>query len=131
MSEYYERRKNMQLNPNIIRGILLTVEETCTFNIPLEYIKDRFESEYLAEYSHEEIIYHIHQCEKSNLVDNVHYYDGGTTVLIRDLTPQGHEFLANIRNDSIWKRTLLKASDASLPILLEIAKNIATKHFLG
>lgn len=121
----------MKLNPDCIRGILLTIEEKCDFDTPWEYEKDNFESEYLAEYSHQEIIYHISQASQSGLIQGVHYYDGGATTLICDLTPAGHEFLANVRNDSIWKKVMSKAADASLPILFEVAKKAAMAYFLG
>ena len=121
----------MKLNPDIIRGILLTVEENCDFDNAWEYQRDTFISDYLAELSHDEIIYHIRQCDKSNLIDGVHYYDGGKDIIICDLTPAGHEFLANIRNESIWKTTIQKGAGASLPVLMELAKDIALKHFLG
>ena len=121
----------MKLNPDIIRNVLLTIEEKCDFYTNWEYQKDTYESIYLAELTHEEIVYHIRQCEKFNLIEEVHYYDGGTTIIICDLTPAGHEFLANTRNISVWKATLQKGVGASLPILLEIAKDIALKHFLG
>lgn len=121
----------MRLNPDCIRSILLTVEDKCDFDTPWEYNRDNFESEYLAEYSHKEILYHIKQAEESGLLQGVHYYDGGDDVIICDLTPTGHEFLANIRSDSIWKKVISKASGASLPILLEVAKEAALKHFLG
>ena len=101
----------MKLNPDCIRGILLTVEEKCNFDTPWEYDRDTFESEYLAEFSHEEIVYHIKQASVSGLIENVHYYDGGATVLIGDLTPLGHEFLANIRAKSLWNKVKSKATD--------------------
>ena len=121
----------MKLNPDCIRGILLTVEEKCNFDTPWEYDRDTFESEYLAEFSHEEIVYHIKQASISGLIENVHYYDGGATVLIGDLTPLGHEFLANIRAKSLWNKVKSKATDASLSILMELAKRAATDYFLG
>ena len=121
----------MKLNPNIVRSILLTVEETCDFNTVWEYKKCIHESPHLVELTHEEIVYHIRQCEKSQLIDGVRYYDGGANIIICDLTPAGHEFLANIRNDSIWKTTIQKGAGASLPILLELAKDLALKYFLG
>lgn len=121
----------MKLNPDCIRGILLTVEEKCDFDTPWEYKRNNFESEHLAEYSHAEIIYHIKQAENSALIENVHYYDGGADVIICDLTPAGHEFLANTRTESLWKKVTVKAAGASLPILLEIAKETAMNHFLG
>ncbi len=49
----------MKLNPDCIRGILLTVEEKWDYDAAWDYVRNEFESEYLAEYSHEEIIYHI------------------------------------------------------------------------
>ena len=63
--------------------------------------------------------------------ETVHYYDGGATVLIGDLTPLGHEFLANIRAKSLWNKVKSKATDASLSILMELAKRAATDYFLG
>lgn len=120
----------MKLNPEIIRSILLTIEDRCDFDTVWEYRKDFYDSEYLAELSHQEIVYHIRQCESSGLINGVHYYDGGTNILICDLTPAGHEFIANTRNESVWKKTLARASEASLPILLEVAKDAALNHFL-
>ena len=38
----------MNLDPNCIRGLLLTVEEKCDFNNAWEYQRDSFESEYLS-----------------------------------------------------------------------------------
>lgn len=121
----------MKLNPDCIRGLLLTIEEKCDFDTPWEYVRDNFESKYLAEYSHKEILYHIRQSEEAGLIQNVHYYDGGNDVLICDLTPAGHEFLSNIRTDTVWKKVTSKAAGASLPIIFEVAKEAAMKYFLG
>lgn len=121
----------MKLNPDIVRGILLTVEDKCDFNNTWTYERDNFESVYLAELTHDEIIYHISQCQKAGLVDFVEYYDMGDSAEIDDLSPAGHEFLANIRTESVWKQVLSKAPGASLPILLEVAKDAAMKYFLG
>ena len=76
-------------------------------------------------------MYHINQAEKSDLIYGVEYFECGSDIYISDLTPKGHEFLANIRNDTVWKKVLSKASNASLPIILEVAKDAAKKHFLG
>lgn len=120
----------MRLNPNCIRDILITVEENSDFYHMTEYkIEEPFKT--LSDYSHEEIIYHIMQCQKSGLIDDVHYYDGGNHTDIRDLSPRGHEFLANIRNDSVWKKVISKGAGASLPVIIELAKEAAIKYFLG
>ena len=121
----------MKLNINCIRDILLTVEKNCDFETPWEYQEDSSDSEFLSNYSHEEIVYHISQAEKSDLIDGVDYFECGSDIYISDLTPKGHEFLANIRNDTVWKKVLSKASGASLPIIIEVAKEAAKKYFLG
>lgn len=120
----------MKLNPDCLRGLLLTAEENCTSSHSWIYSSEAAQTLYLAEYDHEEILYHINQADKSGLILNVHYYDGGNTVIVSDLSPAGHEFLANIRNDSVWKKVLNKASEASLPITYEVAKRLATNYFL-
>lgn len=120
----------MKLNPNCIRAILITVEEQSGFFRQTHYkIEEPFES--LKSYSHEEILYHIRQCEKSGLIEDVHYYDGGSHTDILDLSPNGHAFLSNMRNDSIWKQVLKKGADASLPVLISLAQEIAHKYFLS
>lgn len=120
----------MRLNPDCIRDILMAVETHSDFCTQAEYkVEDPFPE--LSAHSHEEILYHIRQCEESGLIHDVHYYDGGKHTDISDLTPTGHEFLANIRNDSIWKKVMSKGSGASLNILMELAKQTALKYFLG
>lgn len=119
----------MKLNPDCVRDILLYVEKYSDFYHTAEYCKDQIPKE-LKSYSHSEIVYHISQCQKSFLINDVHFYDDGKHILISDLTPYGHEFLANIRDDTLWNKVKSKGS-SSLPIILEIAKDIALKHFLG
>lgn len=120
----------MRLNPDCIRDILMAVETHSDFCTQAEYkVEDPFPE--FSCYTHEEILYHIRQCEESGLITEVHYYDGGKHTDISDLTPTGHEFLANIRNDSIWKKVISKGSGASLSILMELAKQTALKYFLG
>lgn len=121
----------MKLNPNCIRAILLTIEDVCDFYTPWLYDVDDVNSGFLSGYEHTEIIYHIRQAEASGLIEGVDYNDFGTCVLVQDLTPSGHEFLANISNEPVWKKVLEKGANASLPILIEIAKEVALKHFLG
>jgi len=120
----------MRLNPSCIRAILLAVENKTDFKTPFVYDKESPKSDYLAEFSHEEILYHIKQAHDAGFFDGITYYNAGNLIYIGDLSFKGHEFLANIRNDVIWKKVLSKASGASLPILLEVAKQIATSFFL-
>lgn len=121
----------MRLNPDCLRGILLTAEELCSDDVAWSYSKDHCDSAYLTSFSHSEIIYHIRQSEAACLLKKVSYYEDGKCAIIYDLTPKGHEFLANIREDSLWQKVLKKASSASLPILIDAAKEIAIAHFRG
>ena len=117
----------MKLNPDLIRDILLTVEETSTFNHATEYQKDKHSFPRLNTYSHDEIIYHIEQCSLSNLIRGVHYYDGGEDILITDLTPSGHEFIANIRENNNWNKVKNCAENIgsfSISTLQQIAINV-------
>lgn len=120
----------MKLNPNCIRAILLAVEDDCDFNNPWVYDKHASLAGIIAEYEHEEIIYHIKQAHKSNLIEGVGYYDDGNLIYIDDLTPTGHEFLANIRKNSTWQTIIKNAASMSLPVLIDLAKSIAMKQFL-
>lgn len=121
----------MRLNPECIRAILLTVEAKSDYHHQTHYLYGEVIDTILDNFSHEEIIYHINQCELSNLIYDVSYCDGGKSIYIKDLTPLGHEFLTNIKNETVWKKLLLKCANASLPILMEIAPKLALDFYLG
>lgn len=117
----------MKLNPDCIRDILLLVEKCSDFDHVTEYRFDQPFSE-LSDYSHDELTYHIRQCEKAGLIDDVHYYTD--SIDIQDLTPSGHEFLANIRENKIWNSVKSVASQIgseSLSTLIQIAATIITQ----
>ncbi len=117
----------MKLNPNCIRDILIAVEDTVDFDHFYVYCHDQ-PSELNKKYTHSEIIYHIKQAADSNLITISPFFDGGDLVYITDLTPYGHEFLANIRTETVWNR-LLKKGVASLPILFQLAKEFALAYY--
>ncbi|MEL3956893.1 DUF2513 domain-containing protein [Caldifermentibacillus hisashii] len=117
----------MRLNPDCIRDILLVVEETTSYSNFMEFYPDN-EIETLKPYSSEEILYHIKQCELSGLLTKVTWFMGDGC-LIQDLSPKGHEFLANIRSENIWNKTKEKAKSIgsfSLDTLTKIAINIVS-----
>ena len=118
----------MKLNPDCIRSILLTAEDICDFSTPWVYDKDKEKGSFLSNYSHEEIVYHIRQCDASDLIDGFQFYEDGNTVYIGDLTPEGHSFLANIRNDTFFNKVKSIAAElglGSLNDLTQIALNSA------
>ena len=116
----------MKLNPDCIRDILMSGEEVCEVDCPFESDKDM--TERLQAYSYDELIYHARQCEMACLIIRLRISDFGRFTF-DDLTPSGHEFLANIHNDTIWKgvkETAVKVGSTSLSALTQIATNVIT-----
>lgn len=120
----------MKLNPDCIRDILLTVEDTTDSTKMFEYQSDKEKPSKLKKYDHNELMYHIRQCSLSGFFTALQTYDGDDFVIIGDLSPKGHEFLANIRQDNIWNNTKIiagKVGSKSLDALIQIASNVVTE----
>lgn len=123
----------MRLNPDCIRDILLCVEAV-EFDEPIKFsdIVDK-----LDKYETEEVLYHINQCEYNHFFTKINHFVQSYNGMIFDLTPKAHEFLANIRSDTIWKKTkstAAKVGSFALPALQQIAATIvegAIKGFIN
>lgn len=118
----------MKLNPDCVRDILLAVEKRVAFGKWLSFpFMEKRDYEELHPYSQDELNYHIKQCL------NFNYLEGTETMgrfTIRDLTPQGHIFIADIRNDTVWNKTKeisKKLGVASLTSLATIAMNVVSE----
>ena len=94
----------MQLNPDCIRDLLLIIEENTSYKIDVTYPSECFEP-LLAKYDDLQLRYHILQLSKAKRIEPVNI-DDWERITIPDLTPEGHELLANIRSDTVWKKTL-------------------------
>lgn len=114
----------MRLNPECIRDILFAVEENTGFELVMSIDEDNYtDFQQLSKYEYGEVAYHIHQCYLSGYFTDYSRMIGGTYMIV-DLTPKGHEFLANIRSESAWKEIMDKASKIgsfSLPFIAEVA----------
>lgn len=114
----------LKLNPDCVRDILLTIEE---LSAPFQTVAVPDPSQArLSPYAKEEVQYHVLQCEAANLICGVKPFSKGR-FLVRDLTPKGHEFLANIREQSVWNKTKEAAASIgsfSLSALAQIASGI-------
>jgi hypothetical protein len=119
----------MRLNPDCIRDILVTVEENTGFYDFMEYPPESAEDyPKLAKYTEEEVFYHIKQCYLSGLLTELSW-TLEPTCSIHDLTPAGHEFMANIRSDTNWAKTKEvagKIGSLSLQVLTKVAAEIVT-----
>lgn len=117
----------MRLNPDCIRDILLSVEDLTGIDRVIVFTDNS--SINLNKYSTEEVAYHINQCEYSGLIIVSSRFLGGGC-LIRDLTPNGHQFLADIRSDSTWNTTKEISKNigtSSLDALKQIATGVVTE----
>lgn len=116
----------MRLNPNCIRDILLSVEEVSKLGDIIQYTSPE-EFPKLIKYSHDEVLYHINQCKCNEYFLSCNISANGDCVLIGNLSPKAHEFLANIRDDKMWKKVLDKAATVgsiALPVLQQIATTL-------
>lgn len=113
----------MRLNPDCIREVLLCVEEHTGYNqiavfIDVETAKkisdflgdmplvEEYQLKLLEGYDLSELMYHLNYCIKDDLLEVVEDPTAGTvSTLINDLTPKGHQFLADIRHKTVFEKT--------------------------
>lgn len=132
----------MHLNMDCVRDILFCVEEhtgirsRCQFIdsgesqaadfLGLEINIPTYQLELLEKYNNDELIYHICYCIKANLIEGDDT-SNGYDIFINDLTPSGHEFLANIRENNNWatvKKVAGKVGSTSLSAFTTIASQV-------
>lgn len=136
----------MRLDMDCVRDALLCIEENtsvwknCYF-VDSELAKAAvilceevaipdYQQELQKKYDNEKLIYHILYCIDANLARKterkIEYSVG-----VADLTPDGHQFIANIRNNSNWQKTKElggKVGAFSLSMVSKIAEGIATAY---
>lgn len=121
----------MQLNPNCLRTVLLYIEKNQEMNND-GYIKELKSWEipkYIPDYEASDIIYSIKQLYEYDFITCRKMDTKEFMCFIFDITPTGHEFLSNVKNDNIWNNTLENAKQIgsySLEILSQIASAILT-----
>lgn len=118
------KEKYMKLNPDCVRDILLTVEETTTLETQCYINQDYKNFKRLAKYDFSVLSYHVHQCA---LYDYFTFseFDEKWNCRIEDLSPKGHEFISHIRDNTIWAK--IKKVAASIGIVsLQTLAQIAT-----
>lgn len=118
----------MKLNPDCIRDILLECEEKCTALHGVKFCWDDGFTRGGRTYSGEETLYHLRQCELTGYFIKTSK-DLNRNFFVLDLSPMGHEFLANIRSQENWEETKKVASSigsASLSALSSIASGLIT-----
>lgn len=121
----------MKLNPDCIRDILLAVEEVTDSSRSFRYGKASPVPEQLNQYTHNEIWYHMRQCNASGLFIGFTASDNGNLVIIRDLDPKGHDLLNSIRDPGLadkMKSALGKVGSPTIGMMLRIGENLVTEY---
>lgn len=133
----------MKLNLDCIRQILLCVEEhtglrkACFFidagleeseimignsSIPFP----DYQAKLLQDFNNDELIYHINYCFDPDLI-SINGPLGTYQIFITGLTPKGHDFLENIRDNKVWsdvKDVATKVGSKSLDAVFQISSNV-------
>lgn len=110
----------MKLNYDLIREILFKIEEIS--DGWTNYESQSFVKEYFPEYQNNIVLYHLKYLRHSNLIEPM------DSDWIIDLTPQGHEYLNNIRTDTAWNQVKTKIQplgSVALSVVAEVAKSLA------
>ena len=137
----------MRLNLDCIRDIMLWVEKTTTptkfavykdtdmlkathealYDTPFN--PDTVKNELNEKYDNETIMYHLNYCIEAGLLKSTDN-SRSPMITIQDLTPLGHEFIANIRYDTIYQKTknvIDKIGIESLNGIVQIAANVTSE----
>lgn len=143
----------MKLNIYCVRDVMLWVEAITTPTQLASYVNtdavdsdDGFlyinaddrpmpnaaQKKLLEKYSNETLVYHLHYCIEAKLLTEFDSPDGNI-IVIKDLTPLGHDFIGNIRHDPVFQKvktvlnllgvkSLEAATQASSLVVTEIIK---------
>lgn len=115
----------MRIDNECIRDILFVIEENTDFQNACYMIGAKSKYQKLKNYDNGKIAYHLRYLKMKELIFNPYEKDSSNY----DLTPDGHEFLSNIREDNNWNKIKSVSSSigfASLKIISAIAEGVAT-----
>ncbi|MEP1152382.1 MAG: DUF2513 domain-containing protein [Balneola sp.] len=118
----------MKRDFELIKKILLKTEENPS---PSNWIELTIDGS-----SDKEIYYHVKLLREAGLLNAVDLTtSNGFCWLPRSLTWEGHNFLDNARNDTVWKKSLKlvkeKGGSVSFNVFQNLLQNQATKLFEG
>ena len=122
----------MKLNYDCIRDILMLLEEKTdgVSIVSYDFTKTSTNCPLVGKYTSTEIRYHIQQCEYDGLLINSEWtMDNTFTVL--DISPKAHQFLANVRSQTIWEKVkaiAVKIGVVSLQALIQISNTVTAEQ---
>lgn len=117
----------MTRNFEIIRQILLAVEKTPSGD-PIQTLN------WEGEADEAEVGEHLQLLIEAGLVEGKVVAVRPLMFVIHRLTWSGHDFIANARNDTVWKKVMAEAKEKGSSVtmtLLEKMLNRAAEKFIG
>lgn len=112
----------MKRNMDLIRDLLLYVEELPAGEITQTVTYDD------EKYTESQVFGHLKLLIDSDYIDGQIQIDhgGGSFILLRGLTMEGHDFLDVIRDETIWNETKEKIAKVGGSVAMDIVKATAT-----
>lgn len=129
----------MRRDMELVRSLLLRIEDMAE---AVEKAGDRAaltfdvegDREGLEAYTPSRVLYHLHLLQKAGFVEGQELLSSGREVnqfALDGITWEGHEFLDDVRDPALWKKTkkgAKKAGAASAGLLWEFAKGYAKQE---
>lgn len=110
----------MKRDMSLIRSLLLKIEDI--------YEEDLIENMKLEGYSDNEVIYHLEMMFSSNLIQEFEknkYISGEVDYRVGGISWNGHDYLELIRNDEIWKKTMIEVKEKNVPQNIKYIAEVA------
>lgn len=126
----------MKLNPDCIRAVLLHLEENQLMDdkgVICKIISSDL-PDTLPSYTSADVIYTVKQLDEYGFISTRQFDTYNYMAAILDITPQGHEFLKDIHDDTTWNKTKDIAKNVgsySLSTLAQIASSIISNVIAG
>lgn len=114
----------MRRNDDLIRQLMLDLE------VANSHVTD---SHHVSGYTRDEVAYHLAQIVKSGLAEGpepIYRSDGSDptipgAVMVKRLTPQGHDFISNLRDDTVWAKVKERTAEVGGSVSLDLLKQLA------
>jgi len=114
---------------------MLYVEQNLSYENSMRVSADNIVKD-LNKYSKDDILYTLEKLYEGNYLNGKKWHALGTpypTFMLKDISMSGHELLAAIHDDVVWKQTKEKIksfASVSLPIIQQVASSFL-KQSLG
>jgi hypothetical protein len=113
--------KEMERNFNLVRQILLQVEATKPGTTIQKLTCEGFDKATIIE--------HVDIMIEADLLDGIisKTMAGSSGFLVRKITWKGHDFIANAKNDTVWKKVMTEAKEKGSSVSLVVLNGLLTK----